>query len=531
MSGETEQTGDSDDRRFEVIVAEYLAALDRGEPVDRERLLAAHPDLADRLAEFLDGQAKLEAMAGSLKGETTGDGDDRGKAEPQPAPESGRVIGNYEILERIGIGGMGVVYRARQLGLDRIVALKMLRDDGPCTEAELKRFRAEAPVIAELDHPNIVPVYETGEHGDQRYFSMKLVEGGSLDERLSDFVADPRAAARAVAAVARAIDHAHQRGILHRDLKPSNVLIDDRGEPMVADFGLALREGSDTVFTRSGVFPGTPSYMAPEQVNSPREGVTRATDIHGLGAVLYSLLTGRPPFGGKSPWEILDQVRTKTPTRPRQLRRSIDRDLETICLKCLEKDPARRYATAADLADDLDRWLDGRPIRARRVGPIGRSWRIARRHPMTAGALALMFLLGLWQGRAIYVQARAVREKALRDELARRQAQAVADDWSAREQAEAWIKWDEGDLQQARLIVERHQPRPGRPDNRGFGWRLIERVTHAGLELNRGLHWSAVYSAAFAPDGKTLVTAGVDRIVHVWFWDSPYDRYSMGNAG
>ncbi len=533
MSGEPNQTGDHNDRRFEAIVAAYLEALDRGEPVDREALLTAHPELADRLAEFLDGQAELTAMAGSFLGVTSRDGEDHGTAVPATAPtsESGRLIGNYEILEQIGLGGMGVVYRARQLGLERIVALKMVRDDGPCTEADLNRFRAEARAIGGLDHPNIVPVYEIGEHGNQRFFSMKLIEGGSLADRLSDFAAEPRAAARTVAAIARAIDHAHQRGILHRDLKPANILIDERGEPMVADFGLALREGAETVLTRSGVLPGTPAYMSPEQVNSAREGVTRATDIHGLGGVLYALLTGRAPFGGRTQWEILDRVRTTTPTRPRQFRRSLDRDLETICLKCLEKEPARRYASAADLADDLDRWFAGRPIRARRLGPIGRTWRTARRHPAIAGALVVLGVLGYYEGRALYRQTHAAREQAFGDEQARRRAQAAADDWSARELTEAWRMWADGNLDSARLIVERHRPRPGAADNRGFGWRLVDRVTHVGHEVARGHHWGAIYSANFSPDGKTLVAAGMDRIVGICSWDRPGDHHWTGDAG
>ncbi|MHB1556174.1 MAG: WD40 repeat domain-containing serine/threonine-protein kinase [Isosphaeraceae bacterium] len=534
MSGERDKTGDDDDDpRFEAIVAAYLESLDRGHPVNRQQLLAAHPDLADRLAEFLDGQAELRALAGVLRWETSLDSEDHetGAAAAAPTSGSSRVIGNYEILEQIGLGGMGVVYRARQLGLERIVALKMLRDDGPGSETDLKRFRAEARAIGGLDHPNIVPVYEIGEHGFHRYFSMKLIEGGSLADRLSDFAAEPRAAARTVAAIARAIDHAHQRGILHRDLKPSNVLIDERGEPMVADFGLALRESSETVFTRSGVLPGTPAYMSPEQVRGPREGVTRATDIHGLGAVLYALLTGRAPFGGSTPWDILDRVRTTAPIRPRQLRRSIDRDLETICLKCLEKEPARRYATAAELADDLDRWLDGRPIRARRLGPIGRTWRTARRHPAIAGILIMLGLLGYWESKALYRQARAVQEKTLRDEQARRQTQADADDWSARELAEAWQMWAEGNLDPARLIVERHRQRPGAADNRGFGWRLVDRVIHVGNEVARGHHWGAIYSASFSPDGKTLVAAGMDRIVGICSWDRPGDQHWTGDAG
>jgi serine/threonine-protein kinase len=234
---------------------------------------------------------------------------------------------------------------------------------------ELRRFRNEAEAVALLDHPGVVPIYEVGVHDRQHYFAMKLVPGGSLVPLLPRYRDDPRAAARLVAEAAEAVAHAHARGILHRDLKPANILVDAQGHPHVTDFGLAKKVEADVELTQSGAILGTPAYMSPEQASGRRGAVTTASDVYGLGAVLYALLTGKAPFGGDSAVETIDAVRDRPPEPPRQLNAAIPRDLETICLKCLEKDPRRRYPTAHALADDLRAWLDSRPIAARRVGP------------------------------------------------------------------------------------------------------------------------------------------------------------------
>jgi tetratricopeptide (TPR) repeat protein len=319
-----------------------------------------------------------------------------------------RYFGDYEIRRELGRGGMGVVYEARQVSLNRPVALKMVRAGLLAGDAELRRFQNEAEAVALLDHPGVVPVYEVGEHDGQRYFSMKLVPGGSLVPMIDRYKNDPRAAARLVAEAAEAVAHAHARGILHRDLKPANILVDAEGHPHVTDFGLAKKAEADVEFTLSGAILGTPAYMSPEQATGRRGAITTATDVYGLGTVLYALLTGRAPFGGDSAVETIDAVRNTPPDRPSRVNSTVPRDLETICLKCLEKDPRRRYPSAQALVDDLYAWLESRPIAARRVGPAERAWLWCRRKPAIA-ALSAAVALALVGGTAavIAVQAKA----------------------------------------------------------------------------------------------------------------------------
>jgi predicted Ser/Thr protein kinase len=309
---------------------------------------------------------------------------DRGSGRNSVAPAPGTAVsyfGDYEIRRELGRGGMGVVYEARQVSLNRLVALKMVKAGLLAGDDELRRFRNEAEAVALLDHPGVVPVYEVGKHEGQHYFSMKLVPGGSLVPLIDGYTHDPRAAARLVAEAAEAVAHAHARGLLHRDLKPANILVDAEGHPHVTDFGLAKKVEADAELTQSGAILGTPAYMSPEQASGHRGAVTTASDTYGLGAVLYALLTGRGPFGGDSVVETLDAVRHAPPQPPTQLNAAVPRDLETICLKCLEKDPRRRYPTAQALAEDLRAWLDSRPIAARRVGAAERAWLWCRRKP------------------------------------------------------------------------------------------------------------------------------------------------------
>ncbi len=306
---------------------------------------------------------------------------------------TGKQLGEYLVLELIARGGMGVVFKARQLGLNRIVALKMIRSGALADDAEVLRFYAEAESAARLDHPGIVPIYDVGQVGGHHYFSMGYVEGSSLADDLRDGPLLPRRAAEIIRAVAAAVEYAHEQGIIHRDLKPANVLMDSQGRARVTDFGLAKIVEGDSDLTATGQVLGTPSYMAPEQAAGRTDTLDRRVDVYSLGAMLYCLLVGRPPFQAASPLETIKQVLEQEPVPPRLLNPEVNRDLETICLKCLEKDRSERFSTAQELVEELDRFLEGKPIRSRRVGRAVRAYRWCRRNPMTAAFSASIVLL------------------------------------------------------------------------------------------------------------------------------------------
>jgi len=322
-----------------------------------------------------------------------------GSEEPgdQPHRQSAAAIlmdfGDYELLEEIGRGGQGVVFRARQKSLNRTVALKVIGLGHWATEAHIRRFRLEAEAAASLDHPQIVPIYEIGERDGACYFSMKCIDGGQLDQIIGRKQISIRQAAGLIAGLARTVHYAHERGILHRDIKPGNILLDADDEPHLTDFGLArLVEGENTI-TRTIEVLGTPSYIAPEQAAGGAAQSTRATDVYGLGAVFYQLLTGQPPFAGGTTFETIRLVLEAEPRHPRLWNPKIDRDIATICLKCLEKDPAHRYSSALALAEDLERWQRHEPIQARRAGPLTRGRKWLRRNPTTAILTSLLITL------------------------------------------------------------------------------------------------------------------------------------------
>jgi serine/threonine-protein kinase len=304
-------------------------------------------------------------------------------ARPEPAGETAPVVPGYELLGRLGQGGMGVVWQARQLALGRVVALKFLREGRLSAEVGA-RFHTEAAAIARLQHPNIVQVHEVGEAQGQAYLTLEYVAGGNLAERLARAPLPAREAAALVETLAGAMACAHAQGVVHRDLKPSNILLGIDGAPKIGDFGLAKLLDPDTEVegpgpaTRTGAILGTPSYMAPEQAAASKE-VGPAADVWALGVILFECLTGRPPFKAATPLETLEQVRSQDPVPPRRLAPNTPRDLETICLRCLHKEPARRFASMAELADDLRRFLRGEPIRSRPVGLAERAWKLVRR--------------------------------------------------------------------------------------------------------------------------------------------------------
>jgi TolB-like protein/predicted Ser/Thr protein kinase len=314
-------------------------------------------------------------------------------------------LGNYQILEEIGRGGMGVIYRARQRHSRRIVALKRILSYHADSQETLVRFRREAEAAAKLDHPNVLPIYEVGENEDGLpSFSMKFAAGGSLHEAAPALHREPRRIVALMAKVARAVDYAHAQGILHRDLKPANILLDGRGEPLVSDFGLAKWLDATSELTQTLAIFGTPGYIAPEQANGSAGKITPAADVYSLGAILFHLFTGQPPFLGEHALAVIQQAAEKAPPKLRSLAPALDRDLETICAKCLEREPTARYRSAGDLAEDLERWLAGHSIRARPISPPVRVWRWSRRNPVVAGMAALLLTLGtavgvlIWKG-------------------------------------------------------------------------------------------------------------------------------------
>lgn len=311
------------------------------------------------------------------------------------APHKSWFLGNYEILEQIGCGGMGVIYRARQRHSRRIVAVKRVLSYRADSHGALQRFRREAQAVASLDHPNILPIYEVSESEDGLpFFSMKFAEKGSLHENVASLRDEPRKCVQLMAKVARAVEYAHSRGVLHRDIKPGNILLNDRSEPLVSDFGLAKLLDGNNDLTRSLTTFGTAGFIAPEQAGDAAVDLTPAADVYSLGAVLFNVLAGRPPFLGSNPVSVIRQASETQAPKLRSLAPSLDRDLETICARCLERDPKARYQSARDLAADLERWLDGRPIVARPVSPPARMWRWSQRNPKLVGAATAGLLLG-----------------------------------------------------------------------------------------------------------------------------------------
>ena len=310
-------------------------------------------------------------------------------------PDSDWRLGNYLVLEEIGRGGMGVIYRARQKLSGRIVAVKRILQYHCDSPETLARFQREAKAAASLDHPNILPIYEVGMNDGLPFFSMKFASGGSLQQFTRAIRNEPHECVALLSKVARAVAYAHGRGILHRDLKPGNILLDAHGEPLVSDFGLAKWLDTTSDLTRTLTIFGTPGYIAPEQAQGDQENLKPAADVYSLGAILFNLLTGRPPFFGEHALAVIKQAEEKTAPALRSLEPKLDRDLETICARCLERDATARYQSATELAEDLDRWLDRRPILARRISVPGKVWRWSRRNPILASAAACVVLLGV----------------------------------------------------------------------------------------------------------------------------------------
>jgi serine/threonine protein kinase/DNA-binding beta-propeller fold protein YncE len=350
--------------------------------------------------------AALEGLCPNCVGRLILDPEDlAAKGFSGPVRTRVRYFGDYELIEEVARGGMGVVYKARQLSLNRVVAIKMILAGQLASETDVLRFRAEAEAAAGLRHPNIVAIHEIGEQDGQQYFSMDYVDGRNLADLGKDrgitSVESFRETARYLKTIAEAIHYAHERGILHRDLKPSNILIDESDQPHITDFGLAKRVKHDSDLTQTGQVLGTPNFMPPEQASTQRGSIGPHSDVYSLGAILYFLLTGKPPFAGETVHETLSKVLDGNPAEPRTLNSAIPLDLDTICLKCLEKEPQRRYSSARELAMELNRFLEEEPIHARPLGHLEKGWRWCKRRP-TAVGLGLALILSLWAAMATW---------------------------------------------------------------------------------------------------------------------------------
>jgi len=495
----------------------------------------AEPDAEDQEAEgggqrAMDGgqRSVVSGQSSVVSSQRSEDGGQRTAAPSPLAPRPSPLLesfGDYELIEEIGRGGMGVVYRARQRSLDRVVAIKMMAF-GPGSSPELvKRFRAEAVSAASLHHPNIVAIHEVGIHEGQHFFVMDYVEGQSLARLVGSQPLPAQRAAAYLEIVAEAVHYAHERGILHRDLKPSNVLIDAQDQPHVVDFGLARRLEGDSELTVTGQVLGSPHYLPPEQASGQRARVSRRTDVYALGATLYHLLTGRPPFQAESLAQTLDLVLHSEPLAPRLLNPGVPRDLETICLKCLEKEPSRRYATARELADELARFQAGEPIQARPLGAVGKTWRWCRRNPRLASALGvalLSLLIGLVGVTGQWRRAESQRARAEAGELlARRNAYAA-------DMKEVQRALDDSDLGRARALLGRHRPeqspiahRPSPIDLRSWEWRYLWARCQSEERFTLHQYSNAVSAVAFSSDGKWLA---VLRESSVAVWDAVAQR-------
>jgi WD40 repeat protein/serine/threonine protein kinase len=492
----------------------------RGQTMSLEELGAGSPEQLEALRQRLQAVAAMEsflAMDSSHRDSTPTKptkpaGKEGGLAHAERRSEASRLptaLPGYEVLGELGRGGMGVVYKARQVRLKRLVALKMIQAGRGAGPEQVARFRTEAQAVARLQHPNIVHVYETAEHDGLPYFSMEYVEGGRLDRKLAGTPLPARDAARLVETLARAMDYAHQRDILHRDLKPANVLLATDGTPKITDFGLAKRLEEDLGHTQTGSIFGTPPYMAPEQAEGRQSDVSPATDVYALGAILYECLTGRPPFQAASILETLEQVRTQESVPPRRLQPRVPRELDTIALKCLQKEPKNRYPGAQALAEDLRRFLNGEPIRARPVTLADRAIKWVRRRPALAAAYCLLVLTvvfgGLGGGAAwLWLRAEEAREQLAGEKKRSEEL------FYLRQVGMAHGEWQAGDVARAEQLLQKCPNQ-----ERGWEWRFVHRLCHADLYTLRA-RTGGMSGVVFSPDGQRIASALADGTVRVW---------------
>jgi WD40 repeat protein/serine/threonine protein kinase len=572
------------DGLMDLVCNEWALCDEFGETISLGEYIGRFPDLEQSLRMQWEVRDACKAISRHSTWATR-----PSSGSPVPLPAAALELPNvpgYEVQSLLGRGGMGVVYQARHIGLNRLVALKMLRAGALADSGELDRFRSEAEAVARLQHPNIVQIFDIGtwqprpSDSPTPYLSLEYVNAGSLSARLIDGPQAPQTAAELIEMLARAMDYAHQRGIVHRDLKPANVLLQEShhkhtedtklaidpksslrslrlcGEffsPKITDFGLAKRLDLDSDHTRTGAVMGTPSYMAPEQAEGRAKDVSPATDVYALGAILYEMLTGRPPFKGTSVLDTLEQVKLLDPVVPRRLQPGVPRDLETICLKCLAKETRKRYPTAEALADDLRRFLDGKPILARPTPLREHVWKAARRRPGVSILLAAIFALTIGGIAGILHQWRRAEHNAHEQQLA-----GYALGINLIQQV-----LERDNTRRALEILDSLKPRPGQADLRGFEWYYLRNVCHGEKWLRPGRgaaaispdgcivaggaengdikiwnaegrefstlhgHSAEVTALIFTPDGKVLISAAKDNLVKVWDWQEGSEKLAL----
>jgi serine/threonine-protein kinase len=507
----TPSSREDTDERLGDAIAEYLLAAESGKTPGRTEFLSLHPEIASELEAFFANHDEASRLSQPLCD----------LARAGDSLWEGWRFGDYEILEILGWGGMGVVYRARHTDLDRIVALKMIRAGRLATKEDVERFRKEAKAAASLGHPNIVPLHEFGEIDGHYFYTMDLIGGETLDRSACDVDSDPKKAAALMLRIAEAVHHAHQRRIIHRDLKPGNIIVDQAGQPHITDLGLAIHTEGAERLTESNVLLGTLPYMAPEQLNGKCQSLTTAVDTWSLGVILYELLTGKRPFQGKNQIETMKLIATHDPASLREQNPRVSRDLEAICLKCLEKEPQGRYGSTLGLAMDLQRYLRGEPIIARPTHPVLRAWSWCRRNPAGAGLIgaAALLLLTLAVGSAFHWTRQAAQRAALREGLVYT-AKFVAE--IVRTRFEEWggaVTLAAQDPELGRIMAKWDREVSALPNPGGLQTLLqgadqleIQRVCE---RLHQSSQGSPAYEDWFIVDGRGTLVARTPRPVHL----------------
>ncbi|WP_166830837.1 WD40 repeat domain-containing serine/threonine protein kinase [Thalassoroseus pseudoceratinae] len=524
----------------ERALEEYLEQVDAGTTPDLDEFFKAHADYADELRECLQTEQYVQVLAETNPEfpEAASSVNAYEKTKPfQNGPGAGisRILGDYILLQQIGRGGMGVVYKARQLGLDRVVAVKVIADGQFANPIAVRRFRSEAKLASKLNHSQIVSIHQIGEEQGLLYYSMDYIPGQTLAEVLHEGPLPPRRACEIVMQTARVMAYTHQQGLLHRDLKPANILLDESKRPLITDFGLARSFDDESQVTRTGEIVGTVSYISPEQASgdTAKSELGPESDIYSLGAILYALLVGRPPFQSDSSLDTLLQVRYQEPISPRRFNKKIPPELETICLKCLEKSPQQRYQTADELEEDLARFLSSEPILAKPNRWWKRGWRWCLRHRSAAlGLGGVAVLLGVL---VIGLVLHSVMVNSLNGRLARSNNElthirndlntALGQSESRKQRLEQSLyvanmqaasrAYNEQDLREVQRVLALSVPKPGERDLRGYEWKLLQEIVTAPYTQLSG-HVGDVYAAKYSPDGRWLASAGEDGTVRFY---------------